>query len=329
MLDGWTMRGAAAVFALLLPWAAAAEEARPQRDFAAFVAEVKAEAAAKGLGAAAIEALDGVQPIERVIELDRRQPEFTMTFKDYLTKVVNPQKVERGRKLLAENQALLEEIGKRYGVQPRFIVALWGMESDYGRVTGNYPVVASLATLAWDGRRSAFFKAELMNALTILDQRHISAPRMIGSWAGAMGQCQFMPSTFVKYAQDWDGDGHRDIWTNRADVLASTANYLGSIGWKADETWGRPVRLPAKFDRALAGLDKKKTLAEWSRLGVKGGDGKPLPKRSQEASLVFADGDRGGATFLVYDDFRVLRTWNRSTIFALAAGHLADKIGRR
>jgi len=333
MLDGRTMRGfAAALVALLLPLAAVAEEAQPQpqpKDFTTFLGEVKAEAAAKGIGASATAALDGVEPIERVIELDRRQPEFTLTFEQYLSGVASPQKVAKGRQLLAENRALLDAIGKRYGVQPRFIVALWGMESDYGRLTGNYPLLASLATLAWEGRRATFFRGELMNALTILDQGHITADKMIGSWAGAMGQCQFMPSTFLKWAQDWDGDGRRDIWANRGDVLASTANYLAGIGWKGDQTWGRAVKLPAKFDRKLAGLDTKKTLAEWSRLGVKGGDGKPLPKKSQEASLVFADGDKGGPPFLVYDDFRALRTWNRSTIFALAAGHLADRIGRR
>jgi membrane-bound lytic murein transglycosylase B len=350
MRDYWPMRGMLLAGVAALTVACAAEPSHSEnvpnppplavdttapsgapaatQDFVAFLQGVKAEAATKGVRPETAAVLDGVQFIPRIIELDRRQPEFTLTFDQYLHNVVNPQRVAKGRKMLAENREVLAAIQKRYGVQPRFVVAMWGIETDFGRVTGSYPVVTSLSTLAWDGRRSAYFRGELIAALQILDQGHVRPAAMIGSWAGAMGQCQFMPTTFLKFAQDFDGDGRRDIWTSRPDVLASAANYLSSLGWKGDESWGRAVRLPARFNLALAGLDRKKTLAEWARLGVRGADGKALPKRAVEASLVLADG-KVGPPFLVYDNFRAVMKWNRSTFFALAAGHLADSIGHR
>ena len=362
MGDGWTLQGAfaAGVMALALAaplpaWAddvpqapalaaqahAPAPQALPQalpqaqaalpqgRDFAGFIAGVKAEAASKGMAPATLAVLDGVQPIDRIIALDRKQPEFTLTFAQYLGHILSGGKIADGRRMLAENRKLLAALEKRYGVQPRFVVALWGIESDFGRVMGNYSVVAALATLAWDGRRSAYFRGELLDALAILDRGDVRPPAMVGSWAGAMGQCQFMPSTFLKYAQDFDGDGRRDVWGDRADVLASAANYLAGLGWKGNETWGRAVRLPRHFDSHLLGLDTAKPLEQWSRLGVKSADGKALPRRRDlRASLILAEGDHGPA-FLVYDNFRAVMKWNRSTFFALAAGQLADRIGRR
>jgi membrane-bound lytic murein transglycosylase B len=296
-------------------------------NFNTFLAGVRADAEAKGIKPATLDAAFAkVTHIDRVIELDRKQPEFTLSFDDYLNRVVSPTKVEKGRRMLAENKELLDAVGKRYGVQPRFVVALWGIETDYGRLTGGFPVVAALATLAYDGRRSNYFRGELMNALTILDQGHVKAESMTGSWAGAMGQCQFMPSSFLKYAQDWDGDGRRDIWTDRADVLASAANYLHTEGWDPELNWGRPVQLPEGFDAQLIGLDTKKPMAEWSRLGVTAADGKPLPASNVSVSLVRPEPGKA-ATFLVTGNFRVIMHWNRSTFFALAAGHLADKIG--
>ncbi|AVM73638.1 lytic murein transglycosylase [Magnetospirillum gryphiswaldense] len=303
----------------------AQEKAVP--DFATFLQGVKAEAAGKGMRPETLEtALANVEHIDKVIELDRRQPEFTMTYKTYMDRVVSPTKVEKGRLMLAENHAVLAHIEREYGVQPKYVVALWGIETDYGRVTGGYSVVSALATLAYDGRRSTYFRGELMNALQILDEGHIAPASMLGSWAGAMGQCQFMPSSFLRFAADWDGDGRRDIWTTRADVLASAANYLSKSGWKGDQTWGRAVKLPAGFDKSLVGLDTRKPLADWAKLGVTSTGGKPLPKADLEASLVMPDrGD--GAAFLVYDNFRTTLKWNRSTFFALAVGHLAERIG--
>ena len=317
----------ATALALGLSGGASAQEAAPVKDFNTFLQELQADAVARGIRAqTASTALTGIQHIDRVIELDRKQPEFTFTLQQYLARVVNPQKVEKGRRMLAENRAVLAEIEKRYGVQPKYVVALWGIETDYGRVTGGYPVVAALATLAFDGRRSTYFRGELMDALKIIDDGHITAQSMRGSWAGAMGQCQFMPSSFLKFAEDYDGDGRRDIWTTRSDVLASAANYLSKSGWRGDETWGRPVTLPANFSDRLIGLDQKRAVTEWSKLGVRAANGKPLPKSSLEGSIIRPD-NGNGATFLVYDNFRVTMKWNRSTSFALAVGHLAEKIG--
>jgi membrane-bound lytic murein transglycosylase B len=308
---------------------APSQDAAPIKDFATFVQELRTEALDKGIRAETLDgALGGIQHIDRVIELDRKQPEFTLSFDEYLGRVVNPTKVAKGRKLLAENRQLLAEIEKRYGVQPRFVVALWGIESGYGQSTGSYNVVSSLATLAYDGRRSKYFRGEVLDALKIIDGGNIAADKMIGSWAGAMGQCQFMPSAFLKFAEDWDGDGRRDIWTTRADVLASAANYLSKTGWNGDQTWGRAVQVPANFDAKLYGLDTKKSMKEWAKLGVRSSDGKALPKRDLQASLVQAEAGKG-PPFMVYDNFRTIMKWNRSTFFALAAGHLADRIGGR
>jgi membrane-bound lytic murein transglycosylase B len=328
-LRTWLVAGLTAMTLILAAPAWADEPAAqpPQRDFASFLQGVRGEAMEKGVRAETLdEALADVKHIDRVIELDRKQPEFTFTFEQYRDRVVNPEKVAKGRRMLAENRKLLNAIAKRYGVQPRFIVALWGIETDYGRMTGGFSVISSLATLAYDGRRSNYFRGELINALKIIDQGNITTPQMTGSWAGAMGQCQFMPTTFLRFAVDWDGDGRRNIWTDRGDALASAANYLSSEGFDGNQTWGRAVKLPKGFNKTLVGLDTRRSLKEWASLGVKGADGKPLPKRDLRGSIVLAQPDEGPA-FLVYDNFRTIMKWNRSTFFALAAGHLADKIG--
>lgn len=309
--------------------ALAATQPAAAKDFPSWLQEFRAEAEAKGIKPQTLDAaLADLAPIDRIIELDRKQPEFTLTFDEYRNRVVSTAKVKKGRQMLAENRAVLAEIEKKYGVQPRFVVALWGIETDYGRVTGGFSVVNALATLAYDGRRSTYFRGELLDALTILDQGHIKPADMKGSWAGAMGQCQFMPSSFLKFSQDWNGDGRRDIWGTRADVLASAANYLSTEGWNDDQTWGRAIRLPAGFDAKLLGLDTRKSLKEWSRLGVRSANGGPLPAVDIEGSVVLAEKDKGPA-FMVYDNFRTIMKWNRSTYFALTVGHLADRIGGR
>src|SRR5271168_261519 len=246
-------------------------------DFYAFLSGVRRDAAAQGVRASTIElALRNTQYLPHVIELDRKQPERTMTFGEYLEKVVTSQRMEGARSQLAENRMLLDGIWRRFNVEPRFVVALWGIESDFGRVMGNYAVVSSLATLAYDGRRSSYFRGELISALRILDQGHVRADNMMGSWAGAMGQCQFMPSTFLGYAIDYDGDGRKDIWNDRADVLGSIANFLAHLGWRNGETWGRQVLLPAGFDARWSGLEFKRPTGEWSRMGVRSVDTRPL-----------------------------------------------------
>lgn len=311
--------------ACMLTVGVASAQAQTQ-PFEDWLREFRADAVAQGISEPTLDsALAGVAPIPRVIELDRRQPEFTLTFQQYMDRVVSPQRVQQGRRLYAENRQQLDAIAAKYGVPAKYVVALWGIETDFGRITGGFDVVPALASLAYDGRRSGYFRKELVNALRIIDQGHISAAEMKGSWAGAMGQCQFMPSSFLKYAQDGDGDGRQDIWTNRADVFASAANYLATVGWDASIGWGRAVKLPKGFDMSLVGLDKKKSLADWAKLGIKTANGNPLPARDIPASLILAQ-DGKGPPFLIYDNFRTILHWNRSNLFALAAGHLADRI---
>jgi membrane-bound lytic murein transglycosylase B len=313
--------------ALVLALAGSPAAAENPTPFPEWLNGLRADARAAGVRDATLDnALAGIAPIPRVIELDRRQPEFTLTFREYMDRVVPQARVEKGRQRLAENRDLLRAISAKYGVQPRFLVAFWGVETDFGRQTGGFPVVAALATLAYDGRRSAYFRKELIYALQIVDAGHVAPERMIGSWAGAMGQTQFMPSSFRAHAVDHDGDGRIDIWNSRPDALASAANYLKRSGWKKDETWGRATRLPEGFDPRLIGNGVVKTLAEWSALGLTRADGTPLPARPLKASVVLAEGDKGPA-FLVYDNYRAILKWNRSTFFAIAVGSLADRIG--
>lgn len=295
-------------------------------DFYTWLQQVKAEAAQQGIQPATLNRIDDIEFKDRVIELDQAQPEGTQTFDDYLRKTVTPERIEKGRALLRQHRVLLQKIGAQYGVQPRFIVALWGKETDYGRFTGGFNVLDALATLAYEGRRAAYFKAELINALHILDGGHIQVEKMRGSWAGAMGQCQFMPTSFFKYAADGDGDGRFDIWDDKADVFASTANYLRTEGWNHTQTWGRAVRLTQPIAESATGVKVQLTLTEWTQYGVTNVDGTALPNLPLNASLVQPDGPQG-ASFLVYDNFRVLLHWNRSSYFAVAVGMLADGIG--
>jgi membrane-bound lytic murein transglycosylase B len=326
-MDWSKIRRAAALAGLLIA-VALTRTAAAEADFAAWIVELRQDALARGISEATLDAaLAGVTPIPRVIELDRYQPEFTQTFGEYLARRVSDQVVQTGRRKLAENEALLERVRAVYGVQPRVIVALWGIETDYGRVAGGFPVIPALATLAFDGRRSEKFREELFFALQIVDEGHITAEKMMGSWAGAMGQNQFMPSTFVKYAVDFDSDGRRDIWSSEADVFASAANFLARSGWKGDQTWGREVRLPPHFDVSLADdfetplaeRDPRRRLSEWQALGVRRVDGRDLPTRDLLASLILPDGP-GGPAYLVYE------TWNPAFLFATTVGLLADRL---
>ena len=325
----WRLAFATVLWLATAPaWAhATAPASADYADFGAWLDDLRAEAAGQGIRAEVLDAaFAGVEPIARVIELDRKQPEFTQTFSEYMAKRVTPALVEEGRRAYRENRALLDAVGAKFGVQPRFIVALWGVETRYGAYTGGFPVIDSLATLAYDGRRSAYFRGELLKALTILNEGHITADAMVGSWAGAMGQSQFMPSSFLSFAVDFDGDKRRDIWTTKADVFASAANYLARSGWRGDQTWGREVRLPEGFDPALAGLDVVKRLSAWRALGVTRADGGDLPARDLEASVVLPGGE-GGPAYVIYDNYRTILKWNRSNYFAVSVGYLADLIG--
>ncbi len=299
-------------------------------DFQGWLKDLKHEARLKGVSDRTLsDALDGVSFLSRVVELDRKQPEGRMSFRQYYENVITPERVSTGRAMYQAHRTLLEEIGQAYGVAPEFIVALWGIETSYGRNTGGFDVVPALATLAYDGRRPEFFRAELIQALKIIDSGHISADRMQGSWAGAMGQNQFMPSSFQNFAVDGNGDGRRDIWSTLPDVFASTANYLARSGWQEDERWGRHVSLPQDFSQNFLGLETEKTLGEWARLGVRfSEDPDGIQKFSRmRASLLAPDGLSGPA-FLVYRNTRVIMKWNKSTYFATAVGLLADQIAR-
>jgi membrane-bound lytic murein transglycosylase B len=315
------------VLILLLPAALRAEE--PER-FETWLDELRGEALSKGISEATLDAtLAEVELVPRVITLDRNQPEFKLTFDQYIQRVLTDAKVAEGRQLLTRHQELLLKLQKQYGVQPRFLIALWGIESNYGRLSGGFPVIDAILTLAYDGRRPAYFRGELLAALKILDDGHISVGEMTGSWAGAMGQMQFMPSTFRRFAVDDDGDGKADIWNNLDDVLASGANYLHRAGWVPGQLWGREVRLPRDFNRNVVGLKISKPLSSWVTLGVRRVDGRRLPQAPDlQASVIEPDGP-GRRAFLVYENFRTLLKWNRSDYFGLTVGILSDRIDRR
>jgi membrane-bound lytic murein transglycosylase B len=323
-VGGWISLQALTVALTLVSASAHAQ----QVDFQTFLAGVRTEAIERGIRAATLDvALAGLEPLQRVIELDRAQPEFTLTFEQYVAGRVTEARVARGKQLLEENRALLADVERRFGVQPRFIVALWGLETDFGRNTGGFSVIQALATLAYDDRRAAYFRRELLNALQIVDQGHITAASMRGSWAGAMGQAQFMPSTFLSAAVDFDGDGKRDIWGNKADVFASAAQLLAKNGWIGDQTWGRPVKVPDNFDVTLAGLATQKPISAWQALGVRRLDGGALPTRDLAASIVLPTAGAKSPAYLVYNNYRSLLRWNNATLFAVTVGTLADRIG--
>lgn len=305
------------------------QAASAQGDFASWLEGVRAEASARGVRAEILTlALAGVKPIPRIIELDRKQPEVTQTYQEYIAARLPDSLIREGRELLAANADLLRRVCDRFGVQPRFVVALWGVETNYGKHTGGFPVITALATLAYDGRRSAYFRKELMAALDILNEGHISPEAMKGSWAGAMGQSQFMPTSFVKYAVDFDGDGRRDIWTTKGDVFGSAANYLSGAGWRGDKTWGREVRLPNGFDKALLDLKVSKPLAAWQALGVRRASGNDLPAVTIDGSIIQPGGPEG-PSYIVYENFETILKWNRSIYFAMSVGLLADRIAGR
>ena len=227
--------------------------------------------------------------------------------------------------MLQEHQRLLSDLARKYQVQPRFLVALWGIESNYGNNTGKVPILSALATLAYDARRSEFFRGELLTALKILDAGQLTKEQMFGSWAGAMGQLQFMPSTFLRYAVDGNADGRIDLWNTKEDYLASAANYLHQAGWQAGQTWGRVVDAPASLKRSQLGLEHQKPLSRWQALGVRLPNGQSLPDADRSASLLIPD-ESVDQAFLVYTNYRVLMKWNRAHSFALSVGMLADRI---
>jgi len=294
--------------------------------FSTWLDGVRQEALGAGISAATVDsALAELELLPEVITADRNQPEFRTSLQEYLDRRVSAARVGEGRELLHKHRRLLARIARRYQIPPHYLVALWGIETDFGRHQGKIPVIQALATLAYDGRRGEYFRGELLAALRILDAGHVAPEKMLGSWAGAMGQLQFMPSVFLRYGIDQSGDGRIDIFANEADVLGSAANYLARSGWEPGRTWGREVRLPKQIDRQLLGMDHSAKLKRWRQLGVRQVDGQALPRAALEASLIQPEGE-GGRAFLVYRNYRVFRTWNRSHNFAIAVGLLADAL---
>ncbi|WP_230164633.1 lytic transglycosylase domain-containing protein [Roseomonas sp. CECT 9278] len=295
--------------------------------FDRFVEGVKTEARRRGISQATVNAaFANVQANRRVIELDRRQAEGGLPWEDYRDRImVTPTRIQNGQRLYRENADLLRRIEQRYRVSGRIVVAIWGVETNYGGNTGGFGVVEALATLAWEGRRAAYFRNELFAALKIIDEGHIRAERMRGSWAGAMGQPQFMPSNFDRLAVDFDGDGRRDIWDSRADALGSIAHYFQRSGWREGESWGMEVRPPPGFTLAGADTETRRPLRDFNRLGWRTAGGAALPD-GPEAQVVLPS--RGsGQVFLGHHNLRVIRRYNSPVNYGLAVGLLSDRVG--
>lgn len=311
------------LFVLLLPLSVVYARTQP---FDTWLQELRMEARQKGISDTTLDAaLTGVKPVPRIIELDRSQPEFTQTFSKYMRQHVTWGRIAKGRALLKQYAGLLHRVQDRFGVQPKYLVSFWALESNFGTVTGGFHVIDALVTLAYEPRRSDFFRKELLIALRIIDEGNISVDNMRGSWAGAMGQLQFLPSVFEQYGIDGDHDGRIDIWNSLPDIFASAANFLSQSGWKGDERWGREVRLPDNFNYSQSGISIKRSVNDWSRLGIVKTDGSALPVSEMKGSIILPAGAHGPA-FLVYDNFRTAMVWNRSIFYALCVGHLADRI---
>jgi membrane-bound lytic murein transglycosylase B len=331
----------AAVVALFPGQATSQSPADPPPEpppFDEWLAQLIEEADDKGFDDPLIrQTLVGLEPLPRIIQADRSQAELNPGLDRYLSTRVTRPVITRGRQLARQHAALLGRIEREFKVQRRFVVAIWGMETRYGRITGREPIFRALATLAWEPRRAAYFREELFNALRMVQRGHIEAKSMVGSWAGAMGQPQFMPSSYLKHAVDFDDDGRRDIWKSVPDALASIANYLESYDWQDDETWGREVRVSAEARARIAeevkmrtegcfairNMTERRELEDWDELGVRRADGKPLPRADVDASLV-TTGDK--RTFLVYRNYEAILGYNCAHYYALSVAMLADRL---
>ena len=312
-----------AVLALALTFSGA--RAADETGFRAWLDAFKAEAAQQGIRAATLDrAFASIRFNARVIELDSAQPEFVKPIWEYIAGVVTEDALKNARQKLKEHAALFARVRERYGVPPEYIVAIWRIESGFGANFGNFSVIESLATLAYAGRRQDFWKTELIAALRMVDSGEVPLEKLVGSWAGAMGHTQFMPTGFLKMAVDFDGDGKRDLWASLPDVFASTANHLVSGGWKGSDAFGIEVRLPGNFPYELSETARQPA-AEWSKLGVVRADGRPLPAWSSDTMILLPAGYRGPA-FLVTENYRALLDYNNATSYALALGLFAERL---
>ncbi|SMM97764.1 Membrane-bound lytic murein transglycosylase B precursor [uncultured Candidatus Thioglobus sp.] len=300
-------------------------DAENVQNFEAFLGDIRTLAIKKGISTATLDAVfTGLTPDPKVIEYDRNQAEFTLNFWHYLTSRVSDTRLEKGKIKLRENQLLLDKAHQKYGVLPSILVAFWGLETNYGKNVGKMNLVRSLATLSFDFRRRDFFTSELLALLKLIDDGKLPYDAE-GSWAGAMGNTQFMPSNVAAYGIDADQNGKLDLWGSKADIFHSSANFLKRIGWHKGEKWGREVTIPADFNFALASLKIKKSVKQWQDLGVRNTQGGDLPNSSLEASLILPMGFEGPA-FLVYRNFHAILRWNRSILYAISVGHLSDKL---
>ncbi|MFA6265160.1 MAG: lytic murein transglycosylase [Pseudolabrys sp.] len=308
------------LMSLAAPLALATTPAGAQdQSFTAFTRELWPDAQAKGITRATFDkAMEGVTPDSRVITATRRQPEYGKPVGDYINALVAPRRVQTGRAKAQEWAKSFDAVEKKYGVERWILLSLWGMETDYGAAKDKWDVFRSLATLAYVKYRHPYFRNELIVAMGIMQKNGFARSQMVSSWAGAMGQSQFMPSNVVDYAVDFTGDGRADLWRNVPDVLASTANYLNKWNWKSDLPWGFEVMVPNGFDT----MKSRATFAEWTGLGLRRADGKPFPRQGN-GILFFPSGARGPA-FIVTENFAVLKEYNNSDAYAIAVGHLAD-----
>ncbi len=311
--------------------------AEPSRPFQDWLADLIVEARGRGFSESLLaQTLVGLEPLPQVIQSDRSQAELNPGFNRYLDARLTRATTMRGKEVARTHRTLLDRVETTYHVQRRFLIAIWGLESRFGRLTGRTPVFQALATLAWEPRRSELFRGELFNALMMVDRGYIDAGTMTGSWAGAMGQTQFMPSSYLTYAVDFDNDGRRDIWKSTPDALASIANYMKGSGWNNTQTWGREVLVSAAAQAqisekipmrtrgcyAIRNMTERRPLDEWRALGVRRRDGGPLPKADVPAGLV----DVGDRKFLVYPNYDAIIGYNCAHYYALTVGLIGDSL---
>ena len=318
-MNKWRIALLVIAFTLLHPVAYA------QQSWGSWVAQVRAEAIAQGISPELFdEAFAGVhEPSRKIKSFMHSQPEHRLTFMKYRKSRADNYRIVIGRREYKKNKKILEEIGQQFGVNPCFIVSFWGMETSYGSYMGNFPVIKALATLAYDSKRKEFFRKELFIALRILNEGHVDLRDFKGEWAGASGQPQFLPSSWIKYAVDYDGDGRKDIWKSKPDTFASIANYMKQNGWQYGEPWAIQVKLPRTFDMSMEGKNNMKSVSDWNRLGVRTESGQPLPYQNMQASIIQP---LGGPTFLAFPNYKMILRYNNSIYYAGAIGYMADKI---
>ena len=310
---------------LVLSFSFSARAQLDQSGFQQCLPNLSERAAAEGISDETRALISAFNFQQRVIELDRNQPEFVQTLPAYFSKRVNDWRINKGREMYAKHRDFLRQLTAQYGVPGHYLVSFWGLETNFGGYKGNMPTLDSLATLACDQRRQQFFTQELMLALKLVDRYELDPNEMTGSWAGAMGHTQFMPSTYTAYAIDGDGDDRVDLWNSEQDALASAANFLAKLGWQPGSRWGREVTLPETFDYSLAGKKYRQPLNEWSELGVQTANAEALPDSDIVATLRIPAGHLG-PKFLTYQNFNIIMRWNNSEFYAIAVGNLADQI---